>query len=171
MPFRHSLTRVFPSWMLQVVTPGVRNMREGRSDTDVEHMLSAPACIMKICYEIIFPFSTLNRKAQWILNVTNDGWFGYSPGPFQHLASAQFRAIETGLPVLRCANTGISAVFDGMGRLLANLPLQHRGYIDTLLPLPILSYCLWHCYVYSGLLIFLSLIAGGYSVHRRYWCV
>ena len=173
MPFRYYLTRIFPPWMLQTVTPGVHNMREGKHDIDVVHVLSAPACIMKICYEIIFPFSfslaTLTEKAQWILNVTNDGWFGYSPGPFQHLASSRFRAIETGLPLLRCANTGVSAVFDGMGRSLAILPLQQKGYIDTLLPLTVTSYYVYHGYVYSGLLIFFSLVAGGYSLHRRYW--
>ncbi|WP_165780744.1 apolipoprotein N-acyltransferase [Holospora curviuscula] len=167
LPFRAYLTRIFPLWILQVLTPGTRNMKESKKETSIIQALGTPPCIMKICYEIIFPISTSCPKAQWILNLTNDGWFGYTPGPFQHLASAQFRAIETGLPVLRAANTGISAVFDGMGRTLVTLPLQKRGYIDTLLPLPTPSYCVWHGYIYTGMLILMTFFVGGYSLWRK----
>ncbi|ETZ05443.1 apolipoprotein N-acyltransferase [Holospora undulata HU1] len=166
LPFRSYLSMVLPKKLLDALSPGERDVdQEKENDASVD-VLDAPACIMKICYEIIFPFSNRDQRAKWILNLTNDGWFGYSPGPFQHLASAQFRAIETGLPVLRAANTGISAVFDGMGRTLAILPLKRQGYIDTLLPAPVPSYRNWHGYVYAGMLFLLTCCALRYSLKK-----
>ncbi len=89
-----------------------------------------------ICYEVIFPGNVIDAKdpPQWILNVTNDGWFGLSSGPYQHFASAQLRAVEEGLPLVRAANTGISAVIDSYGRVVASLGLGSEGIIDSPLP-------------------------------------
>lgn len=89
-----------------------------------------------ICYEIIFPDAAVDRTARpgWMLNVTNDAWFGDSTGPRQHLHQARLRAVEEGLPVIRAANTGISAVIDPYGRLVRTLALGERGVIDTGLP-------------------------------------
>lgn len=89
-----------------------------------------------ICYEVIFPGAVLDAKdrPQWLLNVTNDGWFGNSPGPYQHLVSARFRAVEEGLPLARAANTGITAMIDPYGRVVASLPLGIEGVLDTALP-------------------------------------
>lgn len=89
-----------------------------------------------ICYEIIFPGAVIDEshRPAWIVNVTNDAWFGYSSGPFQHLASARLRAIEEGLPLVRAANTGISAVIDAYGHIRAQLDLERTGVIDGALP-------------------------------------
>ena len=69
-----------------------------------------------------------------MLNVTDDGWFGRTAGPYQHFAQARLRTIEQGLPLLRAANTGISAIVDAYGRVLAQLPLGETGVVDGILP-------------------------------------
>ncbi|MGQ0483777.1 MAG: apolipoprotein N-acyltransferase [Hyphomicrobiales bacterium] len=96
----------------------------------------APDAGVLVCYEAIFPHDLVDgaKRPQWLLNVTNDGWFGNSTGPHQHLAQARMRAIEQGLPMVRAANTGISAVTDAHGRLGASLPLMSEGVIDSILP-------------------------------------
>ncbi len=94
-----------------------------------------PPFVPLICYEAIFPEQAKRSgSAAWLLNVTNDAWFGDSGGPHQHLLQAQFRAIETGMPMVRAANTGITAVFDGYGREIGELKLGTEGTLDTVLP-------------------------------------
>lgn len=92
-----------------------------------------------ICYEAIFSGSILNaqERPRWLLNISNDAWFGNSIGPRQHLDQARLRAIEEGLPMLRATNTGISAVIDPHGRILARLELNQRGILDARLPSPL----------------------------------
>ena len=89
-----------------------------------------------IWYEAIFPGSLdgVSRRPDFLLNVTNDAWFGRTPGPYQHLAQARLRAIETGLPLIRAANTGISAVIDAKGQVVAKLAIFEKGLIDSKLP-------------------------------------
>jgi apolipoprotein N-acyltransferase len=96
----------------------------------------APRALPLICYEIIFPADIDSRddRPGWIVNLTNDGWFGISTGPYQHLQQARLRAIEQGLPVIRAANTGISAVIDPTGRIVARLGLGIEGVLDSSLP-------------------------------------
>ena len=122
----------------------------------------APNFLPLICYEIIFPGDAVPPREEegwlyrhigryldwpsvagsegrpgWLLNVTNDGWFGASAGPYQHFQQARVRAIEEGLPLVRAANSGISAVLDPLGRIINSLPLGSEGVFDAPLPQPI----------------------------------
>jgi apolipoprotein N-acyltransferase len=92
-----------------------------------------------ICYEAVFPqdLQSAPMRADWIVQITNDAWFGKLTGPWQHLAQARLRAIEQGLPLLRAANTGISAVIDARGRVVAAIPLGVADYVDASLPPPL----------------------------------
>ena len=124
-----------PSWVplsIQVV-PG--QFAFGRGPATL-HMPGVPPFGAMICYEAIFPAEVVDQadRPDWLVNITNDAWFGNSTGPRQHLAAARMRAAEEGLPLMRAANTGISVGFDGQGRELGRLPM---AVADTLtLPLP-----------------------------------
>jgi apolipoprotein N-acyltransferase len=89
-----------------------------------------------ICYEAIFPGAVTGPgpRPRWLVNVTNDAWFGTSSGPYQHLTSARLRTIEEGLPMFRAANTGVSAVIDAYGRVLASLDMEKQGVLDHAIP-------------------------------------
>jgi apolipoprotein N-acyltransferase len=118
----------------------ITNMRGGFIPGDRRRILNvpqAPGVLPLICYEIIFPeVLPAGERPGWIVNLTNDGWFGASPGPYQHLQQARIRAIEQGLPLVRAANTGISAVVDPVGRIIDSLPLGTEGVLDAPLPRP-----------------------------------
>jgi apolipoprotein N-acyltransferase len=121
-----------------------------------------------ICYEAVFPqdLNAATGRADWILQITNDAWFGNLAGPYQHLAQARLRAVEQGLPLLRAANTGVSAVIDGKGRVLQSLPLNTDGVIDATVP-PALPRTL---YARTGDLpatIFLAVAVLALSLKRR----
>lgn len=91
-----------------------------------------------ICYESIFPRDVRRAaRSNGMLQVTNDGWFGTFSGPQQHFIQGRMRSIENGLPLIRSANTGISAVIDGKGQVIKQLPLGEQGFIDVPLPMPI----------------------------------
>ncbi len=93
-----------------------------------------------ICYEAIFPQDLrADARPNWLLQITNDAWFGTLTGPFQHAAQVRLRAIEQGLPMVRVANTGVTAVYDARGRLRAELPFGVEAHLDTVLPSPLPS--------------------------------
>ncbi len=95
-----------------------------------------PPVAPSICYEAIFPGDVASRRERpgLLLNLTNDGWFGDTPGPRQHFAQARLRAVEEGTPLVRAANTGISAVVDPYGRVTGMLPVGTEGVLDRNLP-------------------------------------
>ena len=91
-----------------------------------------------ICYEAVFPQHARNgTRPDMLIQITNDAWFGERSGPYQHLAQARMRAIEQGLPMIRAANTGISAIIDPYGRMVASIGLGEAGYADAALPAPL----------------------------------
>ena len=118
-----------------VAIPGGFNKGTGPQTLQIGTL---PAFSPLICYEIGFPGQVVDpeRRPDWIVNVTNDGWFGKTAGPYQHLAQARFRAIEQGIPVIRAANTGISAAIDSYGRIISTIGLGKSGVMDVVLPPP-----------------------------------
>jgi apolipoprotein N-acyltransferase len=126
-----------------------------------------PAFAPLVCYEAIFPRALIDRedRPDWLLNVTNDGWFGNTAGPYQHLEQARFRAIEEGLALVRAANTGISAVIDPYGRILHRLRLGEAGRIDSPLPrpLPPTIYARWGDLAFFFMLTIAGLVAVAYK--------
>ncbi len=108
----------------------------------VLHAPGLPDALPLICYEAVFTqdigalFGSNDSRPAWMLNLTDDAWFGLTPGPYQHFAQARLQAIERGLPLVRAANGGISAVIDGLGRVIAQLPLGVESVLDSPLPAP-----------------------------------
>ncbi|MCU0827744.1 MAG: apolipoprotein N-acyltransferase [Tabrizicola sp.] len=100
-----------------------------------------------ICYEAIFPrfVAAAPERADWMLQATNDAWFGVWTGPFQHFDQARLRSVEQGLPLIRVANTGVTAVIDARGRVIEQLPFGAAGHLDTRIPgaLPPTPYARW----------------------------
>jgi len=126
------------------------------------------AALPLICYEAVFAHDVNAAPARpaFLMQVTNDAWFGKAAGPRQHLAQARMRAIEQGLPMARAANTGISAMIDPQGRVIASLALNSAGFIDAPLPAPLPP----TLYSRSGdlpLSLLLGLCLAGLTVARR----
>jgi apolipoprotein N-acyltransferase len=135
-------------------TPGVR-----LRTIDVPN---APPAGILVCYEAIFPGDVVDprRRPGWLLNVTNDAWFGLTPGPYQHFLQARARSTEEGLPMVRAANNGISAVIDPLGRVVASLPLGPASVLDSRLPkeFPPTIYARYGDWIFAALLSFVVII-------------
>jgi apolipoprotein N-acyltransferase len=123
----------FPSYL--PIRLGERGWDAGPSLKTL-HVAGLPAAGPLICYEAAFPAQVVveTDRPAFMVNITNDSWFGTSAGPRQHLAAARMRAVEEGLPLVRAANTGISAVIDAHGRLISSLGLERQGVLVTAIP-------------------------------------
>lgn len=163
LPFEETLN----AWGLQKLTGIAGSFGRG----DGPHVLAlkgAPAVGPLICYEILFPDEVVgDTRPGWFANVTDDAWFGGWAGPEQHLLIAQTRAIEQGVPVMRAANTGISAAIDPLGRIIRRLGVGQQGVIDAVLP----SRVDGTLYSRSGAVLlwgmYLLLLAGWTITYRR----
>ena len=160
VPWRAVLTRLG----LDKLVPGEVDYSPGPGRRTL-HLPGLPPVSPLVCYEVIFPGAVLDPadRPAWLLNLTNDAWYGRSTGPYQHLEMARLRAIEEGLPLVRAAGTGISAVFDPYGRALGRLALGARGVLDSPLPRPLASappYSRWK----DGVVLVLVLLLGAWSL-------
>lgn len=123
-----------------------------------------PPVVPMICYEAIFPheFDIGKTGSRVLINLTNDAWFGRTPGPYQHLAQARLRAVEFGQPLIRSANSGISVVFDPYGRVVDLIPLNVADILDSHLPIgletTLYRQSIW--YSYGSVMIFLACLVG-----------
>lgn len=152
VPLRSLLSRIG----LQSIVPGTFDYSSGPGLRTL-NIPGLPAFSPLICFEVIFPGQAVRRddRPEWILNLTNDAWFGKTPGPYQHLTLARFRAVEEGLPVVRAAGTGISAFIDPYGRVISSIDLNRSGSLDSDLPKPLSELTL---YARFGDWILLSLL-------------
>ncbi|HET9718034.1 MAG TPA: apolipoprotein N-acyltransferase [Pseudolabrys sp.] len=159
LPFQELLERLG----LMQLTKVVGGFLSGDRRRAME-VAGAPKMLPLICYEAIFPAAAVPAGEQpgWMVNVTNDGWFGNSSGPYQHLQQAQLLAIAQGLPLVRAANTGISAVIDPVGRITGSLPLGVEGVLDSRLPAAIgpTIYRRYGDYPLLALLLFSLIVVG-----------
>lgn len=121
---------------LRQLTYAIGSFDFGVTPRPVLGISGLPPALPLICYEAIFPGAIVqgSERPGLMVNITNDGWFGNTTGPRQHLHQARVRTVEEGIPLIRAANNGVSGAFDGYGRSLGRIDLDHRGVIDVPLP-------------------------------------
>ena len=141
--------------------PGLKSLR----------LPGAPAAGALICYEVIFPGQVIatDDRPRWLLNLTNDAWYGHSSGPYQHFAIARMRAVEEGLPVVRAAQNGISGAIDPYGRVVRSLGLDEVGVVDVDLPasLPPTIYTRWREAPVAAIALLLLFLAFRSNASRK----
>lgn len=135
---------------------------DGIKTLNIEGM---PPVGVLICYEVIFPGQVTdgNNRPDWLLNITNDAWYGESTGPYQHLLQTRVRAVEEGLPLVRSASTGVSAVIDPYGRIIDDIALNKRGVISGALPQKIATrtpYSYWKEWIFACINAMLIILNG-----------
>ena len=128
-----------PSWLPVPIMFGMGPGFAAGNGPQTLHVPGLPPVGALICYEAIFPAQIVDAadRPDWLANITNDAWFGDSSGPRQHFAAARLRAVEEGLPLMRAANTGISAGFDAFGREQGRLGMNVAGTLVVALPGPL----------------------------------
>jgi apolipoprotein N-acyltransferase len=169
------------TWLLPL-GPGIAARQEDYSAGElmtVMHLNGFPPFSVLICYEAIFPGlarEAVNNGAKLLINITNDGWFGRSAAPYQHVELARMRSVENRVWMLRAANTGVSAAFDPAGRAVAHIPLEKEGYAIVSVPSSPVAGSFysrfgdlfaWACVGTSVLMIVASLKACRYERVRR----
>ncbi len=139
LPFRHVLDSIFGKGSVKKITAGTIDFTPGPGSETISLPTGYPSFSGLVCYEVIFPKAVVNAdqpRPGWLINVTNDAWYGNTSGPYQHLEIARFRAVEEGIPLVRSANSGVSAVFDAYGRTIGRIGLNQISVLDVLLPAP-----------------------------------
>ncbi len=164
MPFRSILP-------IKKLTYGDRDYTPGAGIRTIT-LPGLPSVSPLICYEAIFPHAVINGKDRphWMLNLTNDAWYGHSSGPYQHLQIVRVRAIEEGIPLIRSANNGISAVINSYGQILYRLELDEIGFIDFSLPKRLnyaTVYQRWGDLPFTGMLVVLLALAVTFRLHQK----
>jgi apolipoprotein N-acyltransferase len=162
VPFRSILP-------IQKITPGAVDYSPGKK-LETLKVEGIPPFSPLICYEAIFPGKVVDPKSdpKWLLNITNDAWYGHTNGPYQHLDIVRVRAIEEGIPLVRAANNGISAVIDAYGKILYRLELDEIGFIDFDLPKALIQktfYNTWREFPFVFMLMVVLLIS--YSMRNE----
>lgn len=132
LPFEPLLTALG----LKKLTHGRGSFTAGPYPRPLLEIRGLPPTAALVCYEVLFPGTIVQGAVRpgLLINVTNDGWFGNTTGPRQHFHQSRVRAVEEGLPLIRAANNGISAVIDAQGRVLQSLALDVKGVIDSTVP-------------------------------------
>ncbi|MGN0919471.1 MAG: apolipoprotein N-acyltransferase [Alphaproteobacteria bacterium] len=162
MPFRDYLP-------LQKIVPIAADMTPGSGVMTKPILNTLPASLL-VCYEVIFSGQVVDKKNRpaWLFNATNDGWYGLSNGPYQHLAMTRMRAVEEGLPLVRAANTGISALIDPYGRIIKSLPLGTEGVIDGDLPMALPPTLYAQCGVWIPVGMAVCLLIAAFQKPRHF---
>jgi apolipoprotein N-acyltransferase len=173
LPFRKILDAVFGKGSLKKITAGSLDFSAGPGPETIPLPGGLPPFSGLVCYEVIFPSAVINPsqpRPGWMINITNDAWYGNTSGPYQHLEMARFRAIEEGVPLVRSANSGISAVFDSYGQNMGNIGLSKKGILDVFLPTPtrvVPFYARWGDWITLGLILCMFALAWVFSLKVR----
>jgi len=157
-------------WLpLDRITQGAGSFLAGAGPTTLM-LKGLPPVSPLICYEVIFPAQVTDHqgKAEWLLNLTNDAWYGKTAGPYQHFVNTQFRAVEQGVPVVRVAGTGMSGIIDPFGRVVRKLKLGEKNFIDGNLPVPVKNKTVFSR---SGnkLVLFLTMVLAFFAFGLSFW--
>lgn len=174
IPFRKNIDAIFGEGSIKKLTIGALDFKAGLGPKLVPLPHGFPSFSGLVCYEVIFPNAVINRvqeRPKWMLNVTNDAWYGNTSGPYQHLEIARMRAIEEGVPLVRAANSGISAVFDAYGRMKGSIKLSTMGVLDIFLPPPTQTkplYAQWGDWITLSFLAIVFAFAGLVVLKERF---
>jgi apolipoprotein N-acyltransferase len=173
IPFRNLWDTLFGKGSIKKITTGLMDFTAGPGPQSLPLPQGFPPFSGLVCYEVIFPCAVINPlqiRPSWIINVTNDAWYGKTSGPYQHLEMARFRAIEEGIPLVRVANSGISAVFDAYGQSMGSVGLDKRGILDVFLPPParlVPLYARWGDWITLGLIGGILIFAWFFSLRVK----